>query len=166
MSNSLEKFLSKNQPKTNQNPKFSDSSPTASVFGRLGFDFVPSDPTIFQLSEGVKKHLQQTPKLIKDWQAEDLRNGTTDRNSYFKNPVFNISKSIQNNLQKIRNSVPTSVFVDEFTGTESVVPLSVLSGIYEQSNVAIDQVQQYIAHTDRLSNVVDKIGRASCRERV
>jgi hypothetical protein len=155
MSNSLEKFLSKNQPKTNQNPKFSDSSPTASVFGRLGFDFVPSDPTILELSEGVKKHLQQTPKLIKDWQAEDLRNGTTNVRSYFKNPVFNISKSIQNNLQKIRNSVPTSIFVDTETNQQIVIPLGVLAGIYEQANVAIDQVQQYIAHTDRLSNVVD-----------
>jgi hypothetical protein len=156
MSNSLEKFLSKNQQKTNQNPKFSDSSPTASVFGRLGFDFIPSDPTILELSEGVKKHLQQTPKLIKDWQAEDLRNGTTDRNSYFKNPVFNISKSIQNTLQKIRNSIPTSVIFEEFSNIPiTVVSVPSLAGIYEQANVAIDQVQQYIAHTDRLSNVVD-----------
>ena len=156
MSNSLEKFLSKNQQKTNQNPKFSDSSPTASVFGRLGFDFVPSDPSILELSEGVKKHLQQTPKLIKDWQAEDLRNGTTDRNSYFKNPVFNISKTIQNTLQKIRNSIPTAVSFDEFSNIPTtVVLIPSLAGIYEQANVAIDQVQQYIAHTDRLSNVVD-----------
>jgi len=155
MSNSLEKFLSKNQQKTNQNPKFSDSSPTASVFARLGFDFVPSDPTILELSEGVKKHLQQTPKLIKDWQAEDLRNGTTSSNSYFKNPVFNISKSIQNTLQKIKNSIPTGVFFDPDTGERFVIPLSILAGIYEQANVSIDQTQQYIAHTDRLSNLTE-----------
>ena len=156
MTKSLEKFLNKNQPKSNQNPKFFDSSPSSSVFGRLGFNFNPSDPTILDLSEGAKKHLQQTPKLIKDWQADDLRNGTTDRNSYFKNPVFNISKTIENTLQNIRNSIPTVVTFDEFSNTPTiVVTIPALAGIYEQANISTNQVQQFIDHTDRLSNVVD-----------
>lgn len=160
MADSFEKFLSKNQPKTNQNQKFVDSSPVASVFSRLGFDFVPSDPAILELSPGVKKHLEQTPKLIKDWQAEDMRNGTASRESYYKNPVFNVSKSLQNSLQKIKDSIPVIVSIDygsgQIGGTEMVTFLiPEFSEIYEQSNIAISQLEQFINHTNRLSNVVD-----------
>lgn len=159
MADNLQKFLNKQQPKSNQNQKFSDSSPTSSVFARLGFDFVPSDTSILDLSDGVKKHLQQTPKLIKDWQAEDMRNGTVNRETYFKNPIFNVTKSIETTLQKIKDAIPTSTFIDYESGRGSepiiVVTVPALAGIYEQANVAINQAQQFIAHGDRISNVVD-----------
>jgi len=106
---SLERFLNKNQPKNNQNQKFIDSSPTSSVFGRLGYNFTPSNPAILELSEAAKKHLAKMPKLVKDWQAEDMRNGTVVRTNYFKNPVYNISISLKSSLGKIMDAIPTTM---------------------------------------------------------
>ena len=155
---SLERFLNKNQPKDNQNQKFVDSSPTSSVFARLGYNFTPSDPSILELSEAAKIHLAKMPKLIKDWQAEDMRNGTVVRTNYFKNPVYNTSTALKANLQKIVDAIPTYQYgADEFSWTlsEKICAIPSLTGIYENANVAVPEVVKFIAHTDRLSNVVD-----------
>jgi hypothetical protein len=153
---SLTSFLNNNQPTDNKNQKFVDSSPTASVFARTGYDFTPSDPTILELTPAALKHLNSMPKFIKDWQAEDMRNGTVT--DYYKNPVNNITTAIVNNIAAIRAAIPTKVVQigDEnsyITEVQCAVPE--LTSIYDQSNVSIAQAQSFIAHTNRLSNMAE-----------
>ena len=156
--NSLNTFLNDNQP-NNKNQKFVDSSPTSSVFARTGYDFTPSDPKILELTPAALKHLNQMPKFIKDWQAEDIRNGTVT--GYYKNPVASISTSLKNNVNAIREAIPTRLVQDSdeysfrsgTTYTQVLVPA--LEPIYEQANIALSQISSFIAHTDRLSNVVE-----------
>ena len=155
---SLEKFLNKNQPKNNQNQKFVDSSPTSSVFGRLGYNFTPSNPSILELSDAAKKHLAKMPKLIKDWQAEDMRNGTVVRTNYFKNPVYNIATSLKANLQKIIDAIPIRQYTPDEWGwapTQTVSAIPELTPIYDSANVAATEIVKFIEHTDRISNVVE-----------
>ena len=99
---SFNDFLNKNQTASNKNQKFVDSSPTSSVFARLGYDFTPSNPVILLLSPAALKHLNSMPKFLQDWQAEDMRNGVVNNNNYFKNPLQNITITIINNLIKIK----------------------------------------------------------------
>ena len=157
MADDINKFLNNNQQKSNKNPKFPDSSPTSSVFGRLGWNFTPSDPTILELSPAVKKHLQQMPKLVKDWQAEDMRSGTVDTQSYYVNPVGASSQSIVNTLKKIHDVIPTYKYVDaEGSGAVAYEACAVpeLTGIFQTANVAQFEMEKFVAHTDRLSNKV------------
>lgn len=156
--NSLNSFLSDNQT-SNKNQKFVDSSPTSSVFARTGYDFTPSDPSILILTPAAIKHLNQMPRFLKDWQAEDMRNGTIT--GYYKNPVASISTSLKNNVNAIRESIPTRLVqdTDEYsfrsTTTYTQVLVPELQPIYEQANIALSQISSFIAHTDRLSNVVE-----------
>lgn len=158
MAEDINSFLNRTQRKPNQNPKFTDSSPTSSVFGRLGWNFTPADPTILELSAGVKEHLSRMPKLIKDWQAEDMRSGTVNIQNYYVNPVAASSQSLVNILQSIRDSIPNRTFVDSDSesfsfGQQYIICLvPELSEIFESANVAKAELQNFIAHTDRLSN--------------
>jgi hypothetical protein len=87
MSSSLEQILTKNINQSNKNEKFTDSSPTSSVFSRLQYDFTPPEKykPLFDITPEVIQHLKDVPKLMKDWQAEDMRNGVVA--NYFENPV-------------------------------------------------------------------------------
>lgn len=159
----LTDFLNKNQ-NDNKNEKFVDSSPTSSVFGRLGYDFTPSNPEILILSPAALKHLNSMPKFLRDWQAEDMRNGTVS--NYYKNPLENITISIINNLEAIRNAIPTHiVYPDSETGAGrygrfgleayTAVDVPALEPIYESANVTIAEAKTFIEHTARLSNTVE-----------
>jgi hypothetical protein len=156
--NSLNSFLNDNQT-SNKNQKFVDSSPTSSVFARTGYDFTPSDPSILVLTPAAIKHLNQMPRFLKDWQAEDMRNGTIT--GYYKNPVASISTSLKNNVNAIREAIPTRLVQDsdEYSyrsgTTYTQVLVSALEPIYEQANIALSQITSFIAHTDRLSNVTE-----------
>jgi hypothetical protein len=164
---SFNDFLNKNQPASNKNQKFVDSSPTSSVFARLGYDFTPSNPEILLLSPAALKHLNSMPKFLQDWQAEDMRNGVVNNNNYFKNPLQNITITIINNLEAIRNVIPTRVVQPDpefgygrFGATGqleayTVVEIPALEPIYESSNVAIAEARNFIDHTNRLSNTVE-----------
>lgn len=157
MADDINRFLSKNQRKPNQNPKFLDSSPTSSVFGRLGYNFTPSDPSILELSPGAKDHLARMPKLIRDWQAEDMRTGTVSRANYYQNPIANAARSLQNVLEAIKSSIPTSQIYDsEYNASPfTVIAIPELAPIYESATIASAELNKFIDHTDRLSNVVE-----------
>jgi hypothetical protein len=164
---SFNDFLNKNQTASNKNQKFVDSSPTSSVFARLGYDFTPSNPEILLLSPAALKHLNSMPKFLQDWQAEDMRNGVVNNNNYFKNPLQNITITIINNLEAIRSAIPTRVVYPDpefgygrFGATGqleayTVVEIPALEPIYESSNVAIAEAKNFINHTNRLSNTVE-----------
>jgi hypothetical protein len=156
MPDNINQFLNNNQRKSNQNPKFVDSSPTSSVFRRLEYNFTPSDPSILELSDDVKEHLARMPKLLRDWQAEDMRTGTVNRLNYYKNPVGDISKSIQNTTGAIKDAIPISEGFDFESGTTIrafLVPE--LQPIYDEAEIVFAECQKFIDHTDRLSNVVE-----------
>ena len=164
---SFNDFLNKNQTASNKNQKFVDSSPTSSVFARLGYDFTPSNPEILLLSPAALKHLNSMPKFLQDWQAEDMRNGVVNNNNYFKNPLQNITITIINNLEAILSAIPTRVVYPDpefgygrFGATGqleayTVVEIPALEPIYESSNVAIAEAKSFIDHTNRLSNTVE-----------
>lgn len=158
---SLSKFLTDNIQDTNQNRKFPSSSPTASVFGRLGYDFTPNDSTILDLSAAAKKHLQSLPRLMKDWQAEDMRNGNVG--SYYKNPVADVVNSINGALEQIQSKIfvgTSSVFVGEGvdTGYEtSNVYISPLEDVYSEAGFALDEGRKFLKHTNRVSGLSDPV---------
>lgn len=151
MFDTLEDFLNKQQ-NNNKNQKFSDSSPTSSVYGRLGYDFTPSDPSILTLSDETIKSLSSMPKLLKDWQAEDLRTGTVG--DYYKNPVRDITSTIVAQLTNIESATTYYTAYDPLTRlnyTGFKVPA--LSEIYYQSTYVVQESENFLAHTDRLSNI-------------
>ena len=155
---SLSKFLTDNIQDTNQNRKFPSSSPVASVFGRLGYNFTPADPTILELSAPAKKHLQSIPRLLKDWQAEDMRNGNVG--SYYKNPVADVVNSINSALEQIQ----TKIFVGTSTtaGGEEVpvtsnIYISPLEDVYHEATFALEEGQKFLKHTDRVSGLSNPV---------
>ena len=100
---SLSSFLTNNARDTNQNRKFSTSSPTASILNRLGYNFDPADDNILELSPEVLEQLRRMPRLFKDWQAEDLRSGNVG--SYYKNPAADNVLSINGVLEEIKSKI-------------------------------------------------------------
>lgn len=151
MFDTLEQFLNKQQT-SNKNQKFPDSSPITSVFGRLGFDFTPSDPTIMELSEDTIYSLSSMPKLLKDWQAEDLRTGTVG--DYYTNPVRDITTTIIAELSILQNATTFYVSYDPDTGQQYTgFRVPELSEIYYQSVYLMDECNKFLGHTDRLSNL-------------
>jgi hypothetical protein len=156
MADDINSFLNSNQVRNNRNLKFNDSSPTSSVFGRLGFDFIPSNPAFLELSASVKENLLRMPKLLSDWQAEDLRTGTVNRVNYYRNPVGDVSNAIKGYLQSIVNSIPVQqYYYSEGSPPITQIMIPSLSETYTLANVAIIETQKFVDHTNRLSNVVD-----------
>jgi hypothetical protein len=152
---SLSKFLTDNREDTNQNRKFPSSSPTSSVFGRLGFNFDPADDNVLLLSDAAKKHLESIPRLLKDWQAEDMRNGNVG--NYYKNPLNDVLVSINSALEQIKSkilvaSVTTFDYEAGFAVTSNTYVTN-LEEVFNQANFALDEGEKFLRHTNRLSNV-------------
>ena len=161
MSSSLEQILTKNINQSNKNEKFTDSSPTSSVFSRLGYDFTPPEKykLLFDITPEVIQHLKDVPKLMKDWQAEDMRNGVVA--NYFENPVASYVESLLINLSSILEDITTGTETITSSGGESdsmgflantVVPG--LETVYEETEIALSLTSKFKLHTDRISNVV------------
>lgn len=156
MADDINRFLNNNQIRNNRNLKFVDSSPTSSVFGRLGFDFIPDDPSFLELSSAVKDNLMRMPKLLSDWQAEDLRTATVNRLNYYKNPVGDVTNLLKSYIQAIVDAIPvTQYYISEGNPPITEVSVPALSETYSLANVSLSELQRFIDHTDRLSNVVD-----------
>jgi len=152
---SLSSFLTNNARDTNQNRKFSTSSPTASILNRLGYNFDPADDNILELSPEVLEQLRRMPRLFKDWQAEDLRSGNVG--SYYKNPAADNVLSINGVLEEIKSKILVNPGGTTFTGEEVIETgptfISPLGPIYEEANFALEEGQKFLSHTNRLSNV-------------
>lgn len=154
---SLSTFLTNARQDTNQNRKFPSSSPSASVFARLGYSFDPADDTILLLSDSAKKHLQSMPRLVKDWQAEDMRNGNVG--NYYKNPLTGVLTSINSALEQIKSKIlvasTTTFDYEAGTSTTSNTYVTNLTDVYDQANFALEEGQKFLDHTDRISGVVE-----------
>jgi len=152
---SASKFLTDNARDTNQNRKFSTTSPTATLLNRLGYNFDPADDTILELSPEVLQQLRRMPRLFKDWQAEDLRNGNVG--SYYKNPVADIVVSINSVLEQIKSKILISPGGVLYSGDATIeigpTYLSPLQPIYEEANFALEEGIKFLSHTNRISNV-------------
>ena len=152
MSSDLQNFLTKKQQKTNQNTKFPDSSPTASVFNRLEYNFTPVDTSILEISDEVKDNLKKTPKQLKDWQADDMASNVIRRSTYFKNPVGNRLERIIN-LTKLIYSYNQLAKWREIGGIWQITfPLQSVATLSDEVSVV---TAEQLAHTNRLSNLVE-----------
>ena len=152
MSSDLQNFLRKKQLKTNQNNKFPDSSPTASVFARLEYNFTPADPSILQISDEVKDNLKKTPKQLKDWQADDMASNLIKRTTYFKNPVADRLLTVLNLAVLVDNYNKLAKW-REIDGTWQITfPLQELASFARGVGDVFDK---QLEHTNRLSNLVE-----------
>jgi hypothetical protein len=148
----------------NKNGKFPNSSPNASVFARLGFDYDPADDTILELPEDVKTQLNAMPRLMKDWQAEDMRNDNVG--GYYKNPMAGSIDSFNSTIREILSKVVVSTVttIDHESGTTTTIKTYVtfenannITGreIADELDYTLDEGEKYKDHTDRLSGVVE-----------
>lgn len=153
---SASQFLTDNARDTNKNRKFATTSPTATLLNRLGYNFDPADDTILQLSPEVLDQLRRMPRLFKDWQAEDIRNGNVG--SYYRNPVGDSVTTINRVLEEIKTKILISpggetVFTGEDSYITQPVYVSPLEPIYTEANFASAEGPEFLSHTNRLSNV-------------
>ena len=154
----LEELLAIEKNRSNKNPKFPSNPNPPTVFSRLGFNFTFPDPSILELSDSAKEHLNRMPKLLKDWQAEDMRNNNAK--DYYYNPVSSAASSVKSVSDKIVSlcNYENNNFFN--AGTYNIFGMSktsVVSGL-ETVNSAAETLSSYSGnfktHTDRLCNVV------------
>jgi hypothetical protein len=159
MTSSIEQLLTKNSNRDNKNKKFPDSSPTSSVFSRLGYNFTPPEKyeKMFDTTPEVVRHLKAVPKLMTDWQAEDMRNSVVT--DYFQNPLAGAIDSITNSLNFILDTtIVGTEQVDvggegsQFINVDIVVPG--LEIVKEECEIALSELGKFKLHTDKMSNVV------------
>ncbi len=109
----------------------------ASIFGRLSFPTDLSNSTI-AYSNSTIKHMNAIPKLLDDWQYEDIANN--DTGGYYVNPVANSANLIL--------SISTLVFSNS-SGTIGI------SSVASASNNLVNTANNFIAHTNRISGMVE-----------
>lgn len=152
----LETILSIEKNRSNKNEKFVGGENSPQVFSRLQFDFTFPDPSVIELSESAKEHLRRTPKFLKDWQAEDMRNNNAK--DYYKNPVGDAIDYVKTIADKIVKSseYPTQNYVYNVNYFYNSSPniVSGLEDVHESANVLSYYAGSFKLHTDRLSNVV------------
>jgi hypothetical protein len=133
---------------------------TSSVYSRLQFNFDFPEGNEPILSDGAVKSLQTMPKLIEDWQANDI--GNNDVGGYFKNPVsdvVNTTISISGTLASILGPQPGNVTAVVGTTTEITNLFS--SAQTNLANVANTNIASnsegalFLDHTDRISGIIE-----------
>lgn len=108
-----------------------------SVFGRLSFPTDLSNNTI-TYSDSAIKHMNSVPKLLDDWQYQDIANN--DTGSYYQNPVANSANLIL--------FISTQIFANS-NGVVGIVSVA------NAANSLVNTANNFIAHTDRLSGIVE-----------
>jgi hypothetical protein len=108
---------------------------------------------IIEFSNNVLSHMNAIPKLLDDWQFEDLAND--DVNGYFKNPVANVTSdiiSVCGTLVSLLSAVPATntTAVQGSTGAITTLFTNINS---LSSNVAGFNGTEFIEHTNRISGV-------------
>jgi hypothetical protein len=108
---------------------------------------------IIEFSDNVLAHMNAIPKLLDDWQFEDLAND--DVNGYFKNPVANVTSdiiSVCGTLVSLLSAVPATntTAVQGSTGAITTLFTNINS---LSSNVAGFNGTEFIEHTNRISGV-------------
>lgn len=147
----LETLLAIEKNRSNKNERFPDSPNSPELFSRLEFNFTFPDPTVIELSDSAKEHLDRMPKLLKDWQAEDMRNNNAK--DYYQNPVGSSAKTIKSTADSIVKSSQYE-YTDETTLRRTTAVVTGLEDVNSSANVLSSYAESYQLHTDRLSNVV------------
>jgi hypothetical protein len=158
----LETLLSINKKRDNSNKKFPNST-NKLVYDRLEIDFDFPDPTILILSDAAKEHLNNMPKFIRDWQAEDMRNENVK--DYYKNPVGDAINVIRNIVDRIIEFSTYSVTqpLEGVPLPDLEVVVSGLEGVYAAAVNLRGVSCDFLCHTNRLSNVVPVYGDCGCK---
>jgi hypothetical protein len=108
---------------------------------------------IIEFSNNVLSHMNAIPKLLDDWQFEDLAND--DVNGYFKNPVANVTSdiiSVCGSLVSLLSAVPATNTTSVQGSTGAITTL--FTNINSLSaNVAGFNGTEFIEHTNRISGV-------------
>ena len=134
---------------------------TASVYSRLQFDFDFPEGNEPTLSDGAVKSLETMPKLLEDWQINDI--GNADVGGYFNNPVANITISIRTTSGTIAGILSA----DPSTNTGAVVGSTAeITNLFANTLVTLDNVANtltsnsegalFLDHTDRVSGIIEQ----------
>jgi hypothetical protein len=134
---------------------------TASVYSRLQFDFDFPEGNEPTLSDGAVKSLETMPKLLEDWQINDI--GNADVGGYFNNPVANITISIRTTSGTIANILSA----DPSTNTGAVVGSTAeITNLFANTLVTLANVANtltsnsegalFLDHTDRVSGIIEQ----------
>jgi hypothetical protein len=116
----------------------------ASIYARLGFDFTPANSDILTLSTDAEAHLNSMPRLLSDWQVNDI--GNSDIGNYFKNPVANVHSALVANttiIYTLANTDPAN------TWTES----NLAQDLADTASNFLIELAAFKSHTDNVSGV-------------
>jgi hypothetical protein len=115
------------------------------IYNRLEFNF---DKNKFGNAKDLPKQSIDYYKILdtnlKDWQYDDVSNDTVDITQYFKNPVANVSLSIQTSANLLFQSSNGVVFQNNET-TGNLIPTT--------AQTLTIEMQQFKRHTDNVSGV-------------
>ncbi len=157
----LENFLAINKKNYNTNPTLTNRNSDLKLYDRLQVDFdfsVSGDLTV--ISESTLDHLKNTPKFLRDWQADDMRRNQVG--NYYQNPLNDYLIVIIGALSVIIGKIT----VWTWTGEESIdgepvenresacLPIPGTEKYYDIMQECTKATETYKIHTDRLSNVV------------
>jgi hypothetical protein len=113
----------------------------ANIFGRLGYNFESTGDQVIEFSDKTIRTMNAVPKLLDDWQYEAVQN--SDMDGYLQNPVQPITSSII--------SICSQIAANSVNVANLSTVLALASGISEVSG------PEFIAHTDRISGLVEPI---------
>ena len=114
-----------------------------SIYSRLPYNFTPANSEILVLSDSTKSHLNSMPRLLNDWQIEDISN--SDTGEYFKNPVGNTANSLFLNTKAIESAANDVVA----WGDQS----NAANNLHLKANNLGEQITLFISHTNNVSGV-------------
>lgn len=108
---------------------------------------------IIQFSNSVLQHMNTVPRLLDDWQFEDLAND--DVNGYFRNPVYDVTTVIMNQCNQLvfLLSDNPSTNTNAVTGSTPTITGLFATINYVSANIAGFNGTEFIEHTNRLSGV-------------
>ena len=128
----------------------------ALLFDRFNYNFTPeSNNAIIEFSANTLNHLNTIPSLLTDWQKSDLANNNVG--GYLQNPVANVITYLRNTCNSIYNLVTANASTNTniITGTNSTINTYFVSITTNTSNVGGINGGNFLAHTNRLSGVVN-----------
>jgi len=108
------------------------------IYSSLNFPTSMSN-TVVDFDARTKKHLDSIPKLISDWQYQDMANN--DVGGYYVNPVANVCNTIISIAYRIYGTT-------KIANVSSDLP-TVNTNAYELANTA----NNFLYHTNRISGV-------------
>jgi len=108
---------------------------------------------IIDFSKGVLDQMNAMPRLLEDWQFEDIAND--DVGGYFVNPVADVTQNIRNTSNTLISllSANPSTNTQAVTGSTGDITTLFTGMITLSANIGGFNGGEFIAHTNRLSGV-------------